>query len=550
MVAVLATVLLGVLPDLLVPASPDIAWYLYVADRVLTGDRLYVDLVEINPPLIVWMKVPLAALSSAIEVPAVQLYRLLVAVVCGAAAGIVHQLLKATLADSSVGERRLLSLLVLFVLFPLSREDFGQREHLMLALVLPYIVLAALRSSRLVPSRSITVTSGAIAGVGLALKPHFAVVWVAIETYSWLATKRPPWTRTESLLSAAIPVLYAIVALTTHPEYLSLVATIGEAYGAYLRNSPMIILANEAWAMFVVVALFTYLGLRTQPRLFHLGWALCAAVLALLLVGLSQQKGWRYHFYPAFALSLILLTLTLRGGFARFRGGMSRVFAIGAGVTVALIVLFTVRAATLQIVRPSASRHQPFPEYSELSRLVREHALGEHVVVLSPNHRSAFPLVTNAGAHWGLRLQGVWILTGVYADELMSGLPFETHPQAEMGRAERYMHSAVVEDIIRTQPKLIVVLRPDTSATAHPARRFDYLAYFGTDRCFAEWMARYSRLESVGAYDVYLRRPPGELRSEILVAAPARAVSFAGKTGCSRQQVWTEADTLSLQLVR
>src|SRR5579883_1005972 len=42
------------------PLKDDIAWLLYVSRRWLAGRELYVDVVEVNPPLIVWISaVPL-----------------------------------------------------------------------------------------------------------------------------------------------------------------------------------------------------------------------------------------------------------------------------------------------------------------------------------------------------------------------------------------------------------------------------------------------------------------------------------------------------------
>src|SRR5580692_11676174 len=43
------------------PLKDDIAWLLYVAHRWMAGRELYVDLIEVNPPLIIWISaVPLA----------------------------------------------------------------------------------------------------------------------------------------------------------------------------------------------------------------------------------------------------------------------------------------------------------------------------------------------------------------------------------------------------------------------------------------------------------------------------------------------------------
>ena len=52
------------------PMKEDIAWLLYVARECLAGRRLYVDLIEVNPPMIVWVLALPTALSSALGVAA------------------------------------------------------------------------------------------------------------------------------------------------------------------------------------------------------------------------------------------------------------------------------------------------------------------------------------------------------------------------------------------------------------------------------------------------------------------------------------------------
>src|SRR5215468_8301192 len=50
------------------PLKDDIAWLLYVSQQWLAGRQLYVDLVEVNPPMIVWILAVPAALSAALGV--------------------------------------------------------------------------------------------------------------------------------------------------------------------------------------------------------------------------------------------------------------------------------------------------------------------------------------------------------------------------------------------------------------------------------------------------------------------------------------------------
>ena len=52
------------------PLKDDTAWLLYVAQEWLAGRQLYVDLIEVNPPMIVWILALPAALSAALGVGA------------------------------------------------------------------------------------------------------------------------------------------------------------------------------------------------------------------------------------------------------------------------------------------------------------------------------------------------------------------------------------------------------------------------------------------------------------------------------------------------
>ena len=67
LLAVLGIVLFTMLRS---PLKDDIAWLLYVARRWLAGRELYVDVVEVNPPLIVWISAIPLQLANALGIDA------------------------------------------------------------------------------------------------------------------------------------------------------------------------------------------------------------------------------------------------------------------------------------------------------------------------------------------------------------------------------------------------------------------------------------------------------------------------------------------------
>jgi hypothetical protein len=52
----------------IIPLNTDVSWLLTIGERVLDGQRLYVDIVEINPPMAVFAYLPGIALARALGV--------------------------------------------------------------------------------------------------------------------------------------------------------------------------------------------------------------------------------------------------------------------------------------------------------------------------------------------------------------------------------------------------------------------------------------------------------------------------------------------------
>src|SRR3954453_12858194 len=70
----------------------DAAWYLYMVERWLHGARLYRDVIDTNPPLILWLSAPpvLASIATGISaLVAFKAYVFIVALASIAAAGAV-----------------------------------------------------------------------------------------------------------------------------------------------------------------------------------------------------------------------------------------------------------------------------------------------------------------------------------------------------------------------------------------------------------------------------------------------------------------------------
>jgi len=503
-----ALVILAVVPQFLSRTIPDTAWLLYTSGRVLDGATLYRDLVDVNPPLIVWLNFPAVLAARALGISEVLAYRLMVlAIALGSVAASAWLLRRLVLPDQPELRRYVLLLLV-FALVTLARKDYGEREHLMLALAMPYLLLTVARAEGHRPPGGAAAAIGLAAGIGIGLKPYFVLLWLGMEIcLLLLARPRRPRLRVESAMVVLVGAAYLVAVSRWAPEYFTVVRTMAGPYYTFLSNSlPVTALLGDGAAL-PLAALLGYAALRRSASRPVLWAVLAAAVAAFYLSAVLQHKGWRYHYYPAMATAMMLFGIMAVDHRRPAVSLAARVYApIAMAVTVAVPVLTAV-ACIMQSLDPHNPRYDADPDVGRLIPLVREQADGGGAMVLSWSMASTFPLMTYSGVETVSRFNHLWILGAVYRDELRSEAPLRYRDRAAMGQLERYLNDAVVEDLERGRPSLLLVLRPAPDSREWGLRRLDFLEYFGRDPRFAGLFKRYRYRGEIGEYWWFTRLP-------------------------------------------
>src|SRR5689334_17703724 len=123
------------------PLKDDVAWLLYVAQQWLAGRQLYVDLVEVNPPMIMWILALPAAVSAALGVAAKLVAVPFFAACVLGSAGWCAKLLRGYGPLGTVPLPLFAAIGAVLLLLP--GPEFGQREHLLVAAALPYLCIFA-----------------------------------------------------------------------------------------------------------------------------------------------------------------------------------------------------------------------------------------------------------------------------------------------------------------------------------------------------------------------------------------------------------------------
>lgn len=487
----------------------DIGWLLHGAARILDGARYHEDWVEVSPPAIVWLTMVPAVAARALGAPARLVYDLFVlALVLVAAVG-CDRILRSTPGEAAAGFRRVVTASVIAGLVLLPGFDLGQREHLLVILTLPYLFAAAAARAGWRVSRPLALAVGVLAAAGFALKPHFLVLWIAVEV--WLRRGATPrsWVRIENAVIVGGQLVHGAAVLVLTPEYRTIAERALEVYGAYDVNLSVFIFSPAAGALAAGALLFALVRPTTLNR--ELRAVLLLASAVLFAIALLQGKGFSYHLSAPLVAAALLAVVVLAGLLAEERavGALVRP-AVARLPLVALSLLIAasgVRLADAVNDAWGAGRSEP-SLVRTLAGAVAQEAAGREVLALSTSIPPLFPAVELGGARWSSRFGCLWILPGLYSAEEKARRPFPYHAPEKAPDTERYLLDAVVADLSEREPALIVVDGAPVKQGFGPApTAFDFLEYFSRDPRFAEAFAAYRHVGDIGPYRFYRRGP-------------------------------------------
>ena len=403
LLSVLSIVLFATLGS---PLKDDIAWLLYVARRWMAGRALYVDVIEVNPPLIVWLSaVPLTVAEWLDVRPQFTALPGFVALVLGcawAAACLLRPI------GGLFAARGPVFAAIGSVLLIIPAADLGQREHLLVAAFLPYLIVFARTLDGERPGAALSIAVGVLGGLGCALKPQYAIAFAALEVVA-LMHGRNPWRIAPIAAGTALAGYVALVAIVCSaylaravPLALALYGATDVSFMALLRDSAPLLVAEA-----LVLALW-WRGRRDLPyRTLLLSGIVFSA--ASSLVCFIDGKDWFYHRLPATVTTV--LTLLLWGAASLRSAGPVRRPTWTLGVVALALGLFGLSA--MQRLQPDM-RQAVEPDVTTVARLealIRQYHAHTYIA-FSEWIALGFPVVNNTGVAWASRFDSMWALKG------------------------------------------------------------------------------------------------------------------------------------------
>lgn len=482
--------------------NQDSYWLLVAARRMLDGAALYREILEVNPPLIVWLSVPAVLTADTVGIGEDSALLIFVLMLAAISLWLVSLVLR-RIPGLGAREQGALLVAAAIALVLLPGRDTAQREHLLLIFVLPYVLLAGARAAAVRYPTSFAATVGVFAAVGFCLKPYFLLIPLALELL--IAVRRrsiPAAFRPETLMVGFGVLSYVGAVAWLAPDYYRIMVPIGlEIYNQTYTDSLGYVLKRAASSLAVAATILVFVPRFKGPRL-DLLLAFMTAAAAQFAIFAIQSKGWHYQLVPALGLLFMAIAIVGIGNTGKRQEKPSR----RTGVTTRALVA----AGLAVLLLAPAIADQRFNEhFRKIAGPIEDLGLSPHSVFFFSAHVwHPFPLAPATGMKYASRSPAQWLMPGIAQREAMAVEdPDSWTPQ--MDEIVQLAHDSVVRDFEDFGPELVLVHDAEFKAYFH-GLRFDYLQWNLEDPRFADIWSNYEKVGEIEGEDVtvYQRRQP------------------------------------------
>ncbi len=500
----------------LTPLNHDVACGLYYTRRLMAGAHAYRDFVDNNPPLVYYLFMPIEWLAQHAAIPEAKAVAWAFIAMTIAVVWLSARLLRADARQAFALQATLLLSMIAAVLL-LPERDFGQREHLTLLLIIPYILLCAVRADSIAGvSRATALMVVAAAAVGFGMKPHFCAALLVLMIY--VAIKRRDWRALfsiENVTIVSLLALYGVSVFIWTPEYVTRMVPIAVAhYGAY--TSDLALLVQDSRVRLLLASLIalscvpTFLtGSRDAARVIQ---PLALTGIVFFGIYVLEATSYRYHLLPAMAFYVMAIAITVVASARTVAARAGQTNRLAFALRTLIIVICALPAVVLgagvydshsaDLANARAGWESPLA--GPLVAPVRQAAAGQPIFVLSSSVNPAFPLVNLTGTTWPYRYNSLWLLPAYYHDDQNFGVA-AYRPPAAQSAGERAFFDEIIADLRKTPPAILIVDR-SRFKQGFGAREFDFVDYYSQSPEFAALFREYEPMARFAPYDLYRHR--------------------------------------------
>lgn len=533
--------------------SWDVSWLLIATERFLHGGTYLHDFFENNPPLILYLYAPVVWVANLFSIKVIWPMRLYTTLLGLLSLGLCYSILgrkvggalRAVPASYATSRTRSKGWLILvmtgltLIYFALPIVDFGQREHLSLMLVLPYVCQTAWLCDTKEPLRpGWRWCTSILAGIGFAIKPYFLFGFIGCEVYTMIVLRRRllQW-RLEALIVFGFCLLYLLSIYLITPAYIQAVIPVVRAFYVGVGHHLTVLLMNGFIGLSLVTLVLYIARWLCIKRVDHLETLLLILAAGYFITYLIEGHYWYYHIYPFFGLCLLVSLIVLDELATQvFNVYESIVLIMLVGIFPLKIVqelyvtwlsvyadpkspinqmIALVKSSQSSVisasVRPAASTpvnsatdptHSRRPTRSiHLARLI--HPTRPAILFMSAAVYPGTDVALYAGVTYGSRFSGLWPLPALQQRSMTA----TANDKPALLSARRLVQRAVYQDMQRFKPEWVFVATPQFNQAYFNGYPYRFLPFFNDYLPFKRlWAQHYRSVTRIGDYHVYRRQ--------------------------------------------
>lgn len=469
--------------------SGDVINGMHISDQFLLGGTYKTSFFESNPPWFIYCYIPPVLISKLFFVNYILSARIYFFIISLISLQLCYPLIAIIAKKNATYNKYILipAIAVINVLVPVF--DFGQREHYMLMLLLPYLVATVFRLEGGSISLRFATLIGFFAGIGFCFKPHFLIAWILVEFIYCIKTSFR--LRPESITIFLILIAYGLMVLLFHRDYIFyMLPYVFHYFYAWFDTSHDTLLkqlSKHAVVISLMSLLFYFILLKNDKNK-NLEMILSFAIIGLIISYFLQKTSWQhYHIYPALALGcLLLIQLCYRSCIDFLKENVKNNRKQNIILWLACGIILFILSYPFYYIYGLICESVEWRVHGELAEL------NHHLQVFPKN--SSIYFFSNALLPYPTAdylnfvnnqiTQMYWYLPGV----------MKAH-----NNDEAILLKMVVNDFVLKNPDVIVF----DNRIIWGGEAFDFLSYFSKDQFFRSRLAHYKLIDSYKTIQIY-----------------------------------------------
>lgn len=496
LLAVLAVFGLAILYHAPNKLDHDVSYFLAAAHLVNNGDRLYVDLIDVNTPASVFISQLSDWIAYALHAPLDQTHKAVLLAVAGAAIALSFAALRPLLHQPGLGRWCIAIGLPAAMLF--ATPAIGGREHLAVIGLMPWVLSVAM-AGRTTTNPALGITLGLAAGCAMLLKPHFVLFGVTIALVELVHVRgRIDRLSLATWTAGVVSIALYLGLLLFVPTYLSeMVPFTVETLGRYSsdRLQAVMSLVGSGKLIATLVLIYALVRPASGARLFSLPVVVGVVfILTAIVIYIVQGFSFAYQLLPvkiALALcAVFILAQRLSGDTA----GFSSLPGLKTARVLAIVTFGLIMSWPPDVLTPYPKRQDMLEE--PLLAALTPPKKGDPILVISTAVDPTSEFLTYLDVDWSAPMIGFVPIPALIVQNGRSGI--DNPPPADVREHWTTWFRDKIAQRFAAKPPVRVAVEISARPVFFQNAGFDLLAWFREDQAFdSAW--RKARLEKSGA---------------------------------------------------